>query len=222
VRDSGIGIAEDKLNFIFETFSRIEDELNLQHQGTGLGLFIAKKLVEEQGGSMTVMSKLKEGTTFEFSLPFERCDALILEEQKDTIRLSDIRLLLVEDTLFNQVVAEEILKKIIVNAQVIVAANGQEALDKLKEHAVDIILMDIKMPVMDGYTASRHIRSIEALARVPILAFTSNANPGEAEKCKAAGMNDYITKPIESKKLKEKIAKLLGATTNAPGTESGW
>nr|WP_262898649.1 GAF domain-containing hybrid sensor histidine kinase/response regulator [Dawidia soli] len=221
VRDSGIGIAEDKLHYIFETFSRIEDELNLQHAGTGLGLFIAKKLVEEQGGSMTVTSKLQEGTTFRFTLPFQRCDASVQEEDKDTVSLSDLRILLVEDTLFNQVVAEEILKKIITNAQVIVADNGQVALEKLEHHVVDIILMDIKMPVMDGYTASRHIRAMQGLERVPILAFTSNANPGEADKCKAAGMDDYITKPIESRKLKQKIARLMqGAGT--PVEESGW
>jgi predicted ATPase/signal transduction histidine kinase/BarA-like signal transduction histidine kinase len=210
VRDTGIGIAEEKLNFIFETFSRIEDELNVQHSGTGLGLFIAKKLVEEQGGAMTVTSKLKEGTSFRFTLSFQRCHVVGDKEEKaDEVLLSGTRVLLVEDTLFNQVVAEEILKKIISNPTVIIAENGKVALDKLDEHVVDIILMDIKMPVMDGYTASREIRLRKGFESIPILAFTSNANPGEAEKCKVAGMDDYITKPIESKKLKDKISRLL-------------
>ncbi|WP_133259663.1 AAA family ATPase [Pseudochryseolinea flava] len=208
VKDTGVGIAEEKLNFIFETFSRIEDELNVP--GTGLGLFIAKKLVEEQGGNMTVSSKLKEGTAFQFTLPFQRSRALIKDDADiDMTSLSGTKILLVEDTLFNQVVAEEILKKIIHNPQVIIAENGKVALEKLDQHTVDIILMDIKMPVMDGYTASRAIRSRDGYASLPILAFTSNASPGEAEKCKAAGMNDYITKPIESNKLKQKIAALL-------------
>jgi signal transduction histidine kinase len=208
VRDTGVGIAEEKLNFIFETFSRIEDELNVP--GTGLGLFIARKLVEEQGGKMTVSSKLKEGTAFQFTLSFQRARTLVIDEDdQESATLSGTKILLVEDTLFNQVVAEEILKKIIDNPQVIVAENGKIALDKLAEHNVDIILMDIKMPVMDGYAASREIRLREGLSSIPILAFTSNASPGESEKCKAAGMNDFITKPIESKKLKQKIAKLL-------------
>jgi predicted ATPase/signal transduction histidine kinase/ActR/RegA family two-component response regulator len=209
VRDTGIGIAEEKLNFIFETFSRVEDEHSAQHTGTGLGLFIAKKLVEEQGGVMTVTSKVKLGTTFQFTLPFQRSTRIIPEETMDEIELTGTRILLVEDTLFNQIVAEEIIKKIINNPTVILAENGKVALEKLDAHTVDIILMDIKMPVMDGYAASREIRLRPDTASIPILAFTSNANPGEAEKCVAAGMNDYITKPIESKNLKSKIARLV-------------
>lgn len=209
VRDTGIGVAEEKLNFIFETFSRVEDEHSTQHTGTGLGLFIAKKLVEEQGGVMTVTSKVKLGTTFQFTLPFQRSTRIIPEETENEIELTGTRILLVEDTLFNQIVAEEIIKKIIKNPTVILAENGKVALEKLDSYTVDIILMDIKMPVMDGYTASREIRLRKETASIPILAFTSNANPGEAEKCIAAGMNDYITKPIETKNLKSKITRLV-------------
>uniref|UniRef100_UPI003F6EFEF9 ATP-binding protein n=1 Tax=Dyadobacter sp. TaxID=1914288 RepID=UPI003F6EFEF9 len=213
VTDTGIGIAQDKLAYIFETFTRIDDDLNTKQSGTGLGLFIAKKLVEEQGGSMQVNSILGKGTTFSFNLTFEICNPgeQVEDEDKERI-LSGVNILLVEDNLFNQVVAEETLKKIIQNVRVIIADNGEIALKKLDEASFDIILMDVKMPVMDGYKATQAIRMREKDRNTPILAFTSNANPAEAQKCRNAGMDDYITKPIEAKKLKYKIRKLLEAT----------
>ncbi len=210
IRDTGIGIAEDKLQYIFETFTRIDEDLNSKQTGTGLGLFIAKRLVEEQGGKMTVTSQLKVGTEFCFNLSFEPCGIGSSAEDADSaIYLSDVKILLVEDNLFNQVVAEETLKKIISNVEVTIADNGQVALEKLENQTFDIVLMDVKMPVMDGYKATRAIRSGSKQSDIPILAFTSNANPAESQKCKEAGMNDYITKPIEAKKLKSKIKKLL-------------
>jgi predicted ATPase/signal transduction histidine kinase/CheY-like chemotaxis protein len=214
VRDTGIGIPEEKLHYIFETFTRIEDEVNVQASGTGLGLFIAKKLVEEQGGSMQVKSKVNQGTEFRFTLSFERSSAslLVAKSVDEQIDLRGTKVLLVEDTLFNQVVAEEILKKIIPEAEVTIAENGAIALQKLEGQPFDIVLMDVKMPVMDGYKASKIIRESNSFYNtIPILAFTANANPIEAEKCKQAGMDDYISKPIEARKLKEKIGKLLSS-----------
>jgi predicted ATPase/signal transduction histidine kinase/ActR/RegA family two-component response regulator len=210
VIDTGIGIAQDKLGYIFETFTRIDDDLNTKQSGTGLGLFIAKKLVEEQGGSMQVNSQLGSGTEFRFNLAFEIGKAgEHAEDQESDVRLTGVRVLLVEDNLFNQVVAEETLKKIIQDVQVTIADNGESALKKLDEGSFDIILMDVKMPVMDGYKATIAIRQREKDKNTPILAFTSNANPAEAQKCRQAGMDDYITKPIEGRKLKYKIRKLL-------------
>ena len=210
VIDTGIGIAQDKLQYIFETFTRIDDDLNTKQSGTGLGLFIAKKLVEEQGGSMQVTSKLGEGTTFSFNLTFEICGANEdYDDREDDIKLTGVHVLLVEDNLFNQVVAEETLKKIIQDVRVTIADNGEIALKKLDEASFDIILMDVKMPVMDGYKATQAIRLRDKDKKTPILAFTSNANPAEAQKCRNAGMDDYITKPIEAKKLRHKIRKLL-------------
>ncbi|SDE80944.1 Predicted ATPase [Dyadobacter soli] len=213
VTDTGIGIAKDKLEYIFETFARIDDDSNSRQTGTGLGLFIAKKLVEEQGGSMQVQSRPGQGTTFSFDLAFEICNPS--EDHAgtdDDTPLSGLAVLLVEDNLFNQVVAEETLKKMIRDVRVTIADNGEIALQKLADDYFDIVLMDVKMPVMDGYTATRAIRAREKGRRVPILAFTSNANPSEAQKCMDAGMDDYITKPIEAKKLKYKIRKLLPAS----------
>lgn len=210
VADTGMGIAEDKLEYIFETFTRIDEELGGKQSGTGLGLFIAKKLVEEQGGQMQVRSKLGEGSQFGFTLTFEICGPEQEQEREDEdLHMEGVKVLLVEDNLFNQVVAEETLKKIISNVKVTIADNGQLALDKLALDHFDIILMDVKMPVMDGYQATRHIRQTELVRNIPILAFTSNANPAEAQKCRDAGMDDYLTKPIEIKKLKQKIGKLL-------------
>ena len=210
VDDTGIGIAEDKLEYIFETFARIDDDSNSRQSGTGLGLFIAKKLVEEQGGRMQLQSRLGKGTTFAFELTFEICNPSEVDaETGDDTPLIGLAVLLVEDNLFNQVVAEETLKKLIRDVRVTIADNGEIALQKLAEDQFDIVLMDVKMPVMDGYSATRAIRARENGRRVPILAFTSNANPSEAQKCMDAGMDDYITKPIEARKLKYKIRKLL-------------
>ncbi|WP_026630227.1 hybrid sensor histidine kinase/response regulator [Dyadobacter alkalitolerans] len=212
VKDTGIGIAKEKLQYIFETFTRLDEDLNSKQTGTGLGLFIAKRLVEEQGGEMTVSSQVQQGTEFSFNLSFEVCggsEADDNEGRDDGVSLSGTRILLVEDNLFNQVVAEETLKKLIPDVQIVIADNGQIALQKLQEHTFDIVLMDVKMPVMDGYKATRAIREGEKDRRIPILAFTSNANPAEAQKCKEAGMDDYITKPIEAKKLKARIRRLL-------------
>ncbi|MCF0052513.1 AAA family ATPase [Dyadobacter sp. LJ53] len=212
VIDTGIGIAQDKLAYIFETFTRIDDDLNTKQSGTGLGLFIAKKLVEEQGGSMQVHSEIGKGTNFSFNLTFEICNPGEQIDDEDNERaLSGVNILLVEDNLFNQVVAEETLKKIIQNVRVTIADHGEIALKKLDDASFDIILMDVKMPVMDGYKATQAIRAREKDKNTPILAFTSNANPAEAQKCRNAGMDDYITKPIEAKKLKLKIRKLLEA-----------
>lgn len=213
VIDTGIGIAEDKLEYIFETFARIDDDSNSRQTGTGLGLFIAKKLVEEQGGHMQVQSRPGRGTTFSFDLTFEICNTS--EDNtgaEDDTPLTGLAVLLVEDNLFNQVVAEETLRKMIRDVRVTIADNGEIALQKLADDHFDIVLMDVKMPVMDGYTATRAIRARENGRRVPILAFTSNANPAEAQKCLDAGMDDYITKPIEAKKLKYKIRKLVPAS----------
>lgn len=217
VTDTGIGIAQDKLEYIFETFARIDDDSNSKQSGTGLGLFIAKKLVEEQGGRMQVQSQPGQGTTFGFDLTFEICNPSEGDaDAGDDLPLTGVAVLLVEDNLFNQVVAEETLKKLIRDVRVTIADNGEIALQKLAEDYFDIVLMDVKMPVMDGYSATRAIREREQGRRVPILAFTSNANPSEAQKCIDAGMDDYITKPIEARKLKYKIRKLLPA--NQSGT----
>ncbi|KAA0992129.1 hybrid sensor histidine kinase/response regulator [Dyadobacter aurulentus] len=219
VIDTGIGIAQEKLAYIFETFTRIDDDLNTKQSGTGLGLFIAKKLVEEQGGSMQVHSVLGKGTNFSFNLTFEICGAgENFEDGEDDTQLAGVNILLVEDNLFNQVVAEETLKKIIRDVRVTIADNGENALKKLDEASFDIILMDVKMPVMDGYKATQAIRLREKDKNTPILAFTSNANPAEAQKCRDAGMDDYITKPIEGKKLRYKIRKLLENTRQAEQT----
>jgi predicted ATPase/signal transduction histidine kinase/CheY-like chemotaxis protein len=210
VTDTGIGLAQDKLQYIFETFTRIDDDLNTKQSGTGLGLFIAKKLVEEQGGTMWVNSRIGEGTEFSFNLTFEICGpGENFEDQDEDSRLTGVNILLVEDNLFNQVVAEETLKKIIPGVRVTIADNGENALKKLDEASFDIILMDVKMPIMDGYKATQVIRGREKDKNTPILAFTSNANPAEAQKCRNAGMDDFITKPIEAKKLRYKIRKLL-------------
>lgn len=213
IKDTGKGIPEEKLDNIFESFQQLDNEENVFHTGTGLGLSIARQLVQQQNGEIWVESTLNSGTTFFFTLPFETTQPKSITKtaiQNTANSLKNLSVLIVEDTLFNQMLAVELIKKNIAGAKIEVANNGQVALEKIKNESFDLILMDVKMPVMDGFEATRNIRKMEApMKDLPILAITANAIPEELEKCKTAGMNDYITKPINGKELFDKIADLL-------------
>ena len=210
VGDTGIGIAADQLDSIFESFNQADNESISTKEGTGLGLSIARQLVEKQGGKLFIESQLGEGTKLWFDLSFEKAakKAAIQYEEKDHFIQKQLKILVVEDTYFNQMLVVEILKKHIQNVEIEVAENGKIALEKVKQQSFDLILMDIKMPVMDGYEATKRIRKFEKVTErnIPILAVTANALPEQLEKCKDAGMNDHITKPIDEKILLEKIA----------------
>ncbi|MEZ4954373.1 MAG: ATP-binding protein, partial [Saprospiraceae bacterium] len=212
VKDTGIGIPPEKLDLIFEKFEQVEDENLPGQQGTGLGLSITRQLVEQQGGTLTVKSTVGKGTVFTAVLPFKtrlQKQEEIASPQKQQPALKNLKILLVEDTYFNQMLALELLKKHIVNVEVEIANNGQVALEKINQTHYDLILMDVKMPVMDGYEATRSIRKLEGeKAAIPILGLTANAIPEQLAKCWEAGMNDAITKPINSEELLEKIYSL--------------
>lgn len=216
VEDSGIGIPSDKLEAIFETFTRIRQKDRL-YEGTGLGLSIAKNLVLQQGGKIGATSEIGEGATFYFDLIFEKGDAKNIEDNKDNGQNDQdafdpdlsLRLLLVEDHKMNQLVARKTLERQWENIDITIANHGKEAVDILEKETFDIILMDIQMPIMDGYETTVHIRNEmrPEVAKIPILAMTAHAHISKDEKFKEYGMDDYVLKPFEPKQLFQKITQ---------------
>lgn len=216
VEDSGIGIAEDKVEAIFETFTRIRQKDRL-YEGTGLGLSICKNLVEQQGGKINATSVVGTGSKFFFDLIFEIGDEVELKtvipagEEVYFDETTHFNLLLVEDHKMNQLVARKTLERKFPNIKLTIADNGQKAIDLLERETFNIVLMDIQMPVMDGYEATKHIRENmpEAIATMPILAMTAHAHISKDEKFKEYGMDDFVLKPFEPEDLFNKIAKYI-------------
>jgi signal transduction histidine kinase/ActR/RegA family two-component response regulator len=206
VCDTGIGIPEDKLQLIFDSFTQVSDTTSRIYGGTGLGLAIAKKLVEEQGGTLTVKSKYNEGSCFLFTLPFRKNGLKEETDFKNEIgapeSIANLNILLVEDNPLNQKLAKFILEKW--KLKVDIADNGRVALNKINQKKYDLVLMDVEMPEMDGYEATRKIRK-GSQKYIPIIAMTAHAQKGEEKKCFEAGMNDYISKPFDPKVLLSKI-----------------
>ncbi len=216
VEDTGIGIPEDKVDAIFETFTRIRQKDRI-FEGTGLGLSICKNLVELQGGKIGATSTLGKGSIFFFDLIFETTeepDGLPAKIQHDAPPLTDdatFSILLVEDHKMNQIVARKTLERKWENIQLTIAENGQIAIDLLREQDFDLVLMDIQMPVMDGYEATKYIREQfpPEKAKMPILAMTAHAHISKDEKFKEYGMDNYVLKPFEPEDLFQKIAKYI-------------
>lgn len=218
VTDTGIGIPKDKQAIIFDSFTQGNDNTTRLFGGTGLGLAITKRLVEMQGGHITLRSEEGKGSTFSFTLKFATTtgEEYLLrkeaEHQYQVKDLGDLSILLVEDNKVNQFVTSETISKWGTGLHIELADNGQQALDKLKAQDFDIILMDVQMPIMDGHTATQKIRKEfdPPKSKVPILAMTAFATAGEADRCIASGMDDYIPKPFNPKNLYNKIAELTG------------
>jgi len=210
VTDTGIGIPKDKLEQIFERFRQAESNTTRKYGGTGLGLSIAKQLVELQGGKLSVKSELKAGSVFSFCIPYKKSVEVLLApevtgKKYDMKELSKLNILLVEDNQFNVVLILSLFSEY--NLKLQVAENGSVGIEKLKENNFDIILMDMEMPVMNGYEAATIIRN-ELKNNIPIIAMTAHAMAGERERCLSLGMNDYISKPINANLLFEKIYDL--------------
>ena len=215
--DTGIGMSEEYLPHIYEEFSREHSTTENKVPGTGLGLPIIKSMIELMGGSIQVESRQGIGTKFTIDLSF---DIALKEEvygSEDTIESSAIhtikgkRILLVEDNELNAEIAKTVLED--VGALITRAENGQQALELFKEKPAgtfDVILMDLMMPVMDGYTATRKIRKLERsdAKTVPIIAMTANAFQEDAEKCIAVGMNAHLAKPLDIEKMKKIIKSI--------------
>lgn len=210
VVDSGIGIAKDKLEKIFESFSQEDDSTTRKFGGTGLGLSISRQLVELFNGRLDVSSVKGEGTSFYFTIELPVGTKEIIGKSDEVLSLpvsvEGKKVLLVEDNEINQFLASTILKKWKMNVEV--ANNGLIALNMLKEEEYDIILMDIQMPVMGGLEAAREIRNKLKL-ETPIIALTANAIKGDDDKCLEVGMDDYVSKPFDHSILFNKILKLI-------------
>jgi signal transduction histidine kinase len=229
IRDTGIGISDEACKRLFRPFTQADASTTRKYGGTGLGLAICRKLVELMGGIIGVTSTPGKGSTFQFSLPFGKQKkanantAVAVAADAPLDSLGDVtRILLVEDNPVNQKVARQVLLKL-GYTQVQLAMNGIEAISEWEKNRPDVILMDCHMPEMDGYTASRKIRDLEAqrkLAPVPIVALTASAMTGDREACLAAGMTDYLTKPIGKQALGAMIRHVLDSNegnSRSPG-----
>lgn len=211
VRDNGIGMSNEQLGRLFRLFEQADSSTTRKYGGTGLGLAISRQLIEMTGGEIGVESQQGRGSTFWFTMPLalptegDELPAAPALVGSDVIRGAHV--LLVEDNAVNQLVAKELLEH--AGVIVSVASNGQEAIDRLAEHACDCVLMDVQMPVMDGFEATRRIRANPATASTCIIAMTANAGSEDRVRCRAAGMNDFITKPIRLQLLYSVLANAL-------------
>lgn len=219
VQDSGIGIPEDKLNTIFEDFAQAASDTARKFGGTGLGLSISKKIIELQGGKIYVTSELGEGSTFSFVLWLKEGKEKVQKKEIPTKtraqELHGIKILLVEDNEFNQVVAVDTLNSLIKNLTIDVAANGKVAIEKLKVFSeYDVILMDVQMPEMNGYETTQYIRTHPELgyADIPIIAMTASATKPEIDRCFESGMSGFISKPFDADILLIKISSQINKT----------
>jgi PAS domain S-box-containing protein len=211
VRDSGIGISEQQQARLFQSFQQADSSTTRKYGGTGLGLAISKKLVELAGGAVGVQSQPGKGSTFWFTMRLEHGQgngaALPLASEANAQLIRGARVLLVEDNTVNQLVARELLAH--AGARVTVAGNGREALERLREEPYDCVLMDVQMPVMDGFEATRQIRADPVITGIPIIAMTANAGDEDRLRCHEAGMDDFITKPIRLQLLYGVLANAL-------------
>ncbi len=206
VADTGIGIPEDKQKLIFERFTQANNNITREYGGSGLGLTIIKRLLLLQGSEIQLASTVGKGSKFFFYLKFKSSDSKAKElSEVSTLKsdLNGISILLVEDVEFNIFVAEMMLGNW--NAKVDKAENGHVAIDKIKNNHYDLVLMDIQMPVMDGYTATQEIRKFNTT--VPIIALTASISIDIQEKATEVGMNGFITKPFNPNELFAIISK---------------
>ncbi|MCF8448972.1 MAG: tetratricopeptide repeat protein [Taibaiella sp.] len=221
IKDTGIGIAKEHLDSIFDSFTQAGAETTRKFGGTGLGLTICRQLVGLMGGEISVSSELNKGTTFSAIIPF--AEAGVQEEEKQGSilnaasmrRLNKLKVLLVEDNEFNRMVAEDTLKEVIPGVRLNVAINGKEAVDCVRTEMYDIVLMDIQMPVMDGVTATTIIRSQlpEPSRSVKIIAMTANVLQEDVLQYFEAGMNGFISKPFNADELLLKMDAVMGSNT---------
>lgn len=210
VLDTGIGITSDKLDSIFNSFTQASSDTTRKYGGTGLGLTIVKQLVDLQGGEIEVKSEVNKGSEFIFYLTFgyknnaHNPDEKKVKKIEDKIALRGLKLLVAEDNDLNQLLIQKLLSSY--GANVKIACNGVEALNFLDDDSYDLILMDIQMPLLDGYETTRKIRK-ELCDKTPIIAMTAHALVDEKQKCIELGMDNYVTKPLKAETLLAAILK---------------
>jgi PAS domain S-box-containing protein len=221
VTDTGIGIPIEQQHRLFKQFSQADGSVSRQHGGTGLGLAISKRLVELRGGEIGVISEVGKGTTLWFTVRLPAAAAPVSAPEADStptfFLTSKARILLVDDLETNQ----EIVKAYLEDGgyEVVTVSGGEEAINCLREEPIDLVLMDIQMPVMDGVAATRAIRAMEApIKDIPVIAMTGNVLPQQVQSFLQAGMNDHVGKPIERSNLYTKLWRWL--PSNAHGAQS--
>lgn len=223
--DKGIGIAADQIDKVFTSFNQVSNETTRKFGGTGLGLAITKKIIEMLNGKIGVFSEINKGSTFYFQLDFQKGQSIVNPEQNkpfsDITYVRNIKILLVEDNPANAILACDTIMQFNPSIHVDVAENGIVALERINNSFYDCVIMDIQMPEMDGYEATRNIRNnlTSAMKDVPILGMSAHAMQSEKDKCLSLGMNDYITKPFDPNELIKKIYYLINKNITSEKTE---
>jgi len=219
IRDSGIGISKQDIKKLFTNFTQLDTSTTKSYRGTGLGLSISKQLVEIMGGKIGVFSNPGLGSTFWFSFKAKKTTKKLIKEETQVLRdglqqFTDLQpsILVVDDNQVNREVASEILKKCGCNIDL--AENGIEAVFKAKQYDYDIILMDIQMPEMDGIEANRQIKMLDKEKQPIVVAMTAYSMKEDEEKFLAAGLDDYLSKPIRASQLINKVEQLFMGSSN--------
>ena len=213
IKDTGIGIAKDKLETIFERFTQGEESTTRTFGGTGLGLNIVKQLVELQKGEVHVKSTLNRGSEFFFTLSYKKSNAR--EAEVKTVSnndLGNLKILLCEDNVLNQKLAKSVINNF--GFDLDIAQNGEEGIELLSQNEYDLVLMDLQMPVKDGYQTTEYIRN-EMNSAIPIIAMTAHSLVGEQERCYKVGMNAYVPKPFKQSVLLKAIKTVMSPDTDA-------
>jgi two-component system, sensor histidine kinase len=230
VTDTGIGIPPERVSRLFTDFAQGDDSINRRFGGTGLGLAISRRIVEQMGGDIDVTSKPGEGSTFRFSLVLPWSNALIADHRLDRVGNDDLktriallghplRVLIAEDDATNQMVVTKMLQEFAAHTHVVV--DGAEAVAAASDEEFDVVLMDVRMPTMDGLAATRAIRGRGgALAKLPIIALTANAFPDDIKACREAGMSDFLAKPLRKPALVAAILRALRGGVGSPAFET--
>ena len=219
ITDTGIGITEDSLPHIFQSFTQADNSPTRKYGGAGLGLTIVKNIIDLMDGKVGVESQVDRGTTVWFELGYStgKPPAQEANQSSDYLvdpsgsKTDDTRLLVVDDDVLNRLIVTEMLKKLGYLADA--SVNGKEALNQLKKDTYSLVFMDCLMPEMDGYETTRRIRTLKngetTYEHIPVIALTAKAMEGDKERCLEAGMDDYLTKPVSLKSLKKVLEKHL-------------